>query len=213
MSTHESLDFQCEHCSKMFSEMLFVISKTFERVHFASGDYPEIEIRYGESVANFCSRACLESERAAVMAREGVPIRRPGIGPVEQCNKCQRPVDMTEFHLTYLESAERILSTTVHQPIDVDYLSVLCRHCSIHAVRIERGELVNIHEQFKLVNIHELFKYEWVPKRSFNPEALSKKLYKWAHGVPSLAASVVAGPTPKIDRKSLAIVHKKSAPR
>lgn len=63
------------------------------------------------------------------MEREEVPIRRPGIGPVESCAKCGGPVDMSEFHLTYIEDEGIDDGLSVSRTINVEYLAVVCKRC------------------------------------------------------------------------------------
>lgn len=62
-------------------------------------------------------------------ARERTPISHPGIGPVEVCARCQGPVDMTRFHLTYLASAALNEGFSMRS-LEIDYLAVVCDQCS-----------------------------------------------------------------------------------
>jgi hypothetical protein len=49
--------------------------------------------------------------------------------PIDLCAKCRAPVDMTEFHLTYVESEEVHENSIAIRTVDMDYLAVLCRRC------------------------------------------------------------------------------------
>ncbi|TCG02932.1 hypothetical protein BZM27_52185 [Paraburkholderia steynii] len=63
------------------------------------------------------------------MASEGVPIRRVGTTPIEMCAKCGGPVDMSEFHLAYLEDESKIEGLFQARTVSLDYLAVICRQC------------------------------------------------------------------------------------
>jgi hypothetical protein len=121
--------FECDGCGLRFSAVLFEIARQLERVDFAS-EMSAIHIRKSDTVSAFCSMECRDNSRRAVMAREGVPIRRvDGCGPIAPCAKCGRPVDMTEFHVTYIENDFNLFNPDIWQLIDVDYLAVLCSSC------------------------------------------------------------------------------------
>jgi len=121
-------EYQCFSCSKRFRSRVFSITREWECVHF---EYylPEIEIENSCGLECYCSFECLSERRAEVMKREGVPIRRPGLEPIEICAKCGGPVNMAEFHLTYLEDEGLHRGTFGIQTVDVDYLAVVCRQC------------------------------------------------------------------------------------
>ncbi|ANB72637.1 hypothetical protein AYM40_09850 [Paraburkholderia phytofirmans OLGA172] len=121
-------EYECFTCKRRFRAALFSISREWDRVHYHEGE-TEVEISGSEGLECYCSQVCGTARRALVMAREGVPIRRPGLGPIEPCSKCAAPVDMAEFHLTYLESFDVHESSLVVRTVTVDYLAVLCRKC------------------------------------------------------------------------------------
>ena len=121
-------EYECFTCRRVFRTPVFDISREWERTHFNDG-IPSVEIKGSYGLECYCSRACVDARRQLVMASEGVPIRRPGIGPVETCAKCGAPVDMAEFHLTYVESQAVSMGDRTLDTIDVDYLAVLCRQC------------------------------------------------------------------------------------
>ncbi|MBB5463681.1 hypothetical protein [Paraburkholderia sp. Cpub6] len=121
-------EYECFTCNIRFKGRVFSITREWERVDFTKS-LPVIEIADAEGLECYCSRACLEKRRDEVMAKEGVPIRYPDIGPVESCAKCAEPVDMTEFHLTYLQDESVDEGTFVSRTIDVDYLAVVCKQC------------------------------------------------------------------------------------
>lgn len=98
-------EYECFGCNRTFRSYVFSIDKEWERVEYGS-DIPSIEVRQAEGLERYCSPECRTSRRHIVMTKEGVPIRYPGLGPLELCAKCLAPVNMAEFHLTYLESHE-----------------------------------------------------------------------------------------------------------
>lgn len=92
-------------------------------------EIPSVEIVDSYGLECYCSCACVDARRDVVMRDAGVPIQRPGIGPIETCAKCAGPVDMAEFHLTYVESQEVAVNDLILEPVDVQYLAVLCTQC------------------------------------------------------------------------------------
>ena len=133
---NEEMEFECETCGAMFRDRLFGVSRAYERVIFSSPDaLEEVHTGYSECIANFCSSACLARGRSAAMRAQCVPIPavRPGIGPVEACAKCKGPVDMSDWHLTFLED-EIDTSLNRFQPLNVDYIAVVCRQCAPRAI-------------------------------------------------------------------------------
>lgn len=133
-------EYECFACKRRFHARVFTLSKEWERVEY-SGEMPSVDISDSYGLECYCSQECLNLRRDAVMADEGVPIHRPGIGPIEQCAKCRGLVDMEEFHLTYLESYEVHETDFIIRTIDVDYLAVLCRKC--HPMKLEECSLTS----------------------------------------------------------------------
>lgn len=130
--TLKYMDFECMTCGKMFERRWFDIGRSYERVHFRSPGAPdEVEVADAEGIGVFCSQSCLDAGRAGLMKKQGVPIPsiRPGIGPVEQCAKCEGPVDMSAWHLTHTDGEYQEEPGFVRS-IDFDYLAVVCRKCS-----------------------------------------------------------------------------------
>lgn len=121
-------EYQCFTCKRVFRSPVFDISRGWERTHFDE-EIPSVEIEDSYGLECYCSRACRDARRDLVMRDEGVPIQRPGIGPIESCVRCGGPVDMAEFHLTYVESQEVAVNDLIMEPIDVQYLAVLCKMC------------------------------------------------------------------------------------
>jgi hypothetical protein len=121
-------EYECFSCGQIFRHRVFSISQEWERIDF-NGEIPSIEIRDAYGLECYCSEACAAARRNMLMVNAGVPITRPGIELIELCSKCSAPVDMTEFHLTYIASQEVDLSPMVAQTVDMDYLAILCRKC------------------------------------------------------------------------------------
>ncbi len=121
-------EYECFTCKRRFRVSVFSISREWERVDYR-GEMPSVEIVGSYGLECYCSQACAAARRHLVMVKEGVPIRCPGIGPLELCAKCRAPVEMDEFHLTYVESHEVHVSGFIRRTVDIDYLAVLCRKC------------------------------------------------------------------------------------
>jgi hypothetical protein len=112
-------EYECFSCNRRFKSRVFNISREWERVHFEYS-IPEVEIEGSYGLECYCSLQCLAARRVEVMAKEGVPIRRPGVEPIEICAKCGGFVDMAEFHLTYLEDEQIYKGTFPVQVVDID---------------------------------------------------------------------------------------------
>ncbi len=96
--------FYCDTCNKRFRSPLYDVSKEFERtIFFEDPLLPEVEIIGAETIAGFCSPTCRDKKRDYLLQQEKIRATYPGIGPVEPCSRCGAPVDMTNFHLTYIE--------------------------------------------------------------------------------------------------------------
>lgn len=121
-------EYECFTCNRRFRSALYSISRELERVDYVEAE-PVVEISASVGLECYCSQACAASRRSLVMAREGVPISNPGLGPIEPCSRCGAPVDMTEFHVTYLESYEVHRSAITLDTVSLNYLAVLCRKC------------------------------------------------------------------------------------
>src|SRR5512139_3381180 len=123
------MEFECIHCRKAFTGKWFDIGRAYERVHYSSpAALDEVEVADAEGIGVFCSSQCLEAGRGTVMLEQGVaiPAVRPGIGPIEECAKCRKPVDMSHWHLTFTDGCleDEEASATV---LEVAYLAVVCR--------------------------------------------------------------------------------------
>jgi hypothetical protein len=58
-----------------------------------------------------------------------VPIRWPGIGPAESCAKRGWPVDMSGFHLAYIEDEAIDDGLYASRVINAEHLAVVCKRC------------------------------------------------------------------------------------
>lgn len=128
MDQFDEDEYECFTCRRRFHSAVFSISREWNRVHYDSV-VPEVEITGSEGLECYCSEACAASRRSLVMANESVPISYPDIGPVETCSKCRAPVDMAEFHVTYLESYDVHRGANALETVRLKYLAVLCRRC------------------------------------------------------------------------------------
>ena len=128
METIANDEYECFTCSVRFKKKVFSITREWERVDFSEA-LPEVDILDAYGLECYCSKSCLEGRRDEVMARGQVSITRPNLGPVETCAKCGGPVDMSEFHLAYLEDESIDEGTFVSTMIDLDYLAVVCKRC------------------------------------------------------------------------------------
>jgi hypothetical protein len=122
-------DFECFHCHKVFQGSVYEIVSERCRLHFDE-QVPYVESENLCGFECYCSRACLESRVANVMARENVPITHPGMSRVANCAACQSPVDRTDFHRAYLATLSEPLDDITWETVEMDCLAVTCEKCS-----------------------------------------------------------------------------------
>lgn len=126
--------FYCDTCNKRFRSPLYDVSKEFERtIFFEEPLMPEIDVIGAETIAYFCSPSCRDMKRDHLLTQEKIRATYPGIGPVEPCSRCGAPVDMTKYHLTYVEMDtthdwDRALfgAKIISDPVT---LAVVCQKC------------------------------------------------------------------------------------
>lgn len=126
--------YQCHWCGEMAGETLFAISREFERLCFtglSAGADITIDVDGSESIALFCSRKCRNQGGTAAMATQHVPIpaTKPSLVPVEICAICHGPVDMSDWHLSFLKSDTNAWIKQ-HKRNEVKYIAILCRKCA-----------------------------------------------------------------------------------
>lgn len=111
---------------------MFDVTKEYERTIFHENDnLPEVEIIGAVAIGQYCSKACRDHARDDLLLRENVHATYPNIGPIEPCSRCGKPVDMTKFHLTYVESIlEQEWARMSANVLESAVLAVLCNACS-----------------------------------------------------------------------------------
>jgi hypothetical protein len=71
--------FYCDECGNAFRTPLFCISKSVEQMHFYEAPrLPEAEVFESESIANFCSSACVGKARNRVLSESAITATYPG---------------------------------------------------------------------------------------------------------------------------------------
>lgn len=138
--------YACMVCETHFRSPLYEIARGYERTIFFDGDrMPEVEPISSNGIGIYCSAACLNQDRDKLLVKENVRATFPGIGPIEVCSRCGRPVDMAQFHLSWTEeelSCQWGQFIDVLQPIYVQSLAVVCQQCaplSTSAIQEERS--------------------------------------------------------------------------
>lgn len=129
-----SINFECTFCGSLVGDALFDVAREYERMRYkdsSDGFEVAIDISTSESLAGFCSKLCRHQGGASVMAtmRIRVPNQRPAFGPIEVCARCGGPVDMSDWHLVFLESDTNTKWTLV-EPDEIEYIAVVCRTCA-----------------------------------------------------------------------------------
>ncbi|CAG9219342.1 hypothetical protein BCAR13_410049 [Paraburkholderia caribensis] len=152
MSSIPDDEYECLTCNRRFNSRVFNISREWERVDFECL-IPEVEIEGSYGLECYCSLQCLVARRAEVMAREDVPIRRPGLEPIEICAKCGGPVDMTDCHLTYVEDETIDQWMFEVQVVSTADLAVVCRQCR-PLTRADSGSFV-MYENDEEIEAHQ----------------------------------------------------------
>lgn len=129
-----AIEFHCACCGPKVGHALFDIAREFERMRYhgqPDTEEVEIEVSSTESVAIFCSKLCRDRGGPAILGgqRIRVPKTRPDLGPIEICARCGFPVDMSEWHLAFLES-DTNTTGAIGKPDEVEYIAVVCRICA-----------------------------------------------------------------------------------
>lgn len=125
--------YTCMVCEKHFRSPLYEIARGYERTIFFDGDrMPEVEPIDSEGIGTYCSIGCFNQDRDKLLVKENVRATFPGIGPVEVCSRCGKPVDMAQFHLAWTEeklNCQWGQFIDVLQPIYAQSLAVVCQQC------------------------------------------------------------------------------------
>jgi hypothetical protein len=129
-----TIEFECATCGPKVGIALFDVAREYERLRYSGStesDEVEIDVSSAASIAIYCSKLCRDQGRPLVMAAMHVslPIHRPSFGPIEVCARCLAPVDMSDWHLTILESDTNTTGLPF-KPFEVEYIAVICRTCA-----------------------------------------------------------------------------------
>ena len=135
--------FYCDNCGKRFRSPLYDVSKEYQFTNFYDTTrLPEIEIMGAEVIANYCSSNCRKNHRNLILKREKIQATFPDIGPIEKCSRCHGPVQMTIFHLAFVESVSEqnwekpMFGVNV---LNSQVMSVVCNQCEPLPPRIARA--------------------------------------------------------------------------
>jgi hypothetical protein len=129
----DSDDGQCTFCGTSIRDGVFAICREAEIMHFSESlglHRAEVEVSGLKSVAKYCSKKCRSRGRKVALSAERIPLPAtpPSVGPVEVCAMCGGIVDMSRWHLVYLQSDNALKKTAVGH--DVKELAVVCRKCA-----------------------------------------------------------------------------------
>ena len=121
-----------EACGKPFRYPSLDVVKEFERTtFFDEGKLPEVEIVGSIAIGQYCSAECRQQARGRLLQQENVRATYPDIGPVEACSRCAAPVDMSKFHLAYVESViDGEWGRMSVSALESIVLAVVCNTCS-----------------------------------------------------------------------------------
>ncbi len=133
MQTESNLG-PCTFCGTRILDGVFAICCEAERKHFSKclGMHsPEVEVTGLKSIAKYCSSRCRRKGRKIAMSAERIriPATPPSVGPIEVCSNCGNIVDMTRWHLVYVQCNDN-MPTHADNVYDVKELAVLCRTCA-----------------------------------------------------------------------------------
>ena len=130
MSDATEMDFECFECNRSFKKTVFNLDRRFERVEFAA-NANIIDVEDCEGLSCYCSELCMRVHFPKEMAAQGVPIpqQRPDLGPIEVCALCKGPVDMTQYHLTFLLEKWEDQGLAGETLWD-EYVAVVCETCA-----------------------------------------------------------------------------------
>jgi hypothetical protein len=126
------LVFDCDECDGAFKKTIFGFDWRFQRVKFgAKGCFIDVDEFDGLGV--YCSEHCMRVHFPKEMAVHGIPVppHRPDVGPVEVCALCERPVDMTRYHLAFcLDEWEVLPGAGGGKEVWDENVAVMCNTCA-----------------------------------------------------------------------------------
>ncbi len=120
---------RCSTCGTKLKGSIFRIAREWRRMHYLD-DEPEHEFWDADSIEIYCSLHCLQLRLPLVMAREGIPLRPPGKGPIGLCSQCRGIVDMSKPHLGYSSEKDNGGHHGLLEGVaKLDIMAVLCPQC------------------------------------------------------------------------------------
>lgn len=133
-SATDSTDEVCCVCNEPLSaDYLVGIYRQFEKVHFRDGtQLDEVEVIDSHEIESYCSNKCLNLRREQLLMEENVRCTYPDIGPIETCSRCNGPVDMSRFHMAWVEEEATIeggQAMGTLNPVNSVVLAVACNQC------------------------------------------------------------------------------------
>lgn len=137
MDNSAPLDIRCDMCGTVTYDHMFEVARTKERMHYDTAHgIPEAEVADADTVAGFCSEACLQSSVQEVLRRRGIALlpEGPGVGPIETCGICRGVVDRSHWHFSYT-TAEMRFSGHCGTASGVVEHAVTCATCEGSATR------------------------------------------------------------------------------
>ena len=124
---------KCARCGAKLQDVVFDISCEYERMDFVAepAEIVQVEVHASQSIGEFCSKKCQSEGRLAALSTQHVqlPRTRPSVGPLEVCATCTSLVDMSDWHLTYIES-DVSGANCPNQTIDAIEIAVVCKKCA-----------------------------------------------------------------------------------
>ena len=125
---------QCIWCGSRIRQGVFAICCEAERKHFSKSigmHSADVEVKGLKSIARYCSSRCRRKGREVALTAERIrlPATPPSIGPIEVCARCGGIVDMTKWHVVYLQSNDNTPSHA-DKTYDAKELAVICETCA-----------------------------------------------------------------------------------
>jgi hypothetical protein len=124
---------KCAQCGAKLQDVVFDITCEYERMDFVAepSEIVQVEVHASQSIGEFCSKKCQSEGRLAALSTQHVqlPRTRPSVGPLEVCATCTSLVDMSDWHLTYIES-DVSGANCPNQTIDAIEIAVVCKKCA-----------------------------------------------------------------------------------
>lgn len=138
MDNSAPMDFHCDRCGAVTYDHMFEVARTKERMRYdKTHGMPEAEVADADTVAGFCSEACLQRSVQEVLRRHRIALlpEGPGAGPIEICGICSGVVDRSHWHFSYTTAEMHFSGNCCTANSAIEH-AVTCLRCEDSGARV-----------------------------------------------------------------------------